>query len=76
MAERDIPYTASDMREIADQVEKIEAAVMGGLDEFPGKNGDWRWGMSVEIYDDMGYVAGVVKPQPDGWLGFYPKAVD
>lgn len=68
---RNIPYTASDLRFIADEIDKVEHAIGG--DELG--DGDWRWGVSVSIHDDDGSVTGTLRPHGDGWLGFYPLAV-
>ncbi|HWK19789.1 MAG TPA: hypothetical protein VNR37_03340 [Microbacteriaceae bacterium] len=44
------------------------------------KDGDWRWGLQVTIWNqdaaDEDDVAGVVAPHGDGWIGFYPKGID
>lgn len=68
---RDYPYTADDLRYIADKVEDITDAIGGGdLTE-----GDWRWGLSVDVFDDGDEIAGQVRPHGDGWIGFYPKGI-
>lgn len=68
---RNIPLTPHDIRDIAIQMEEIEAVI--GCSEIP--DDDWRWGLSVEIRDDADTIVGHVKTHPDGWFGFYPIEV-
>ena len=70
--ERSWPYTAEDLRSIADRVDTVMTALDPQAD-LP--DGDWRWGVTVDIFDDSGDLAGHVKPYGDGWLGFYPGEV-
>lgn len=72
MANRGIPYTSDDLRLAADRVDEIIAAVGDGDLE----DGDWRWGVSVEVTDENGWAIGHVRPFSDGWLGFYPIVVE
>lgn len=67
---RNYPYSADELREIADHVDAIVEALGGG--DLP--DGDWRWGVTVEVWHEDTLV-GHVKPHGDAWLGFYPKAV-
>ena len=72
MSKRDIPYTSNDLRDIANRIDEIVGALGGGdIDD-----GSWIWGLSVDVTDDDGYSVGLVRPHGDGWLGFYPNAVD
>lgn len=68
---RYLPYTSDDLRYIADQVDKITETI--GTDDLT--DGDWRWGLTVDIYDDDGETAGQMSFHGDGWIGFYPKAI-
>lgn len=68
---RDVPFTSSDLRDAADAVDKITADIGG--DDIA--DGDWRWGLTVDIFDDAGDAIGQVRPHGDGWLGFYPRAI-
>lgn len=69
---RTIPYTSDDLRAIADNVEAVVSA-LGPEDGFL-EDGDWRWGVAVDIFDPEGEgIVGQVKPVSDGWFGFYPK---
>lgn len=74
MTNRTIPYTSDDLRAIADRLGEITAAIGG---EEILADDDWRWGLTVEVYDPEvpETVVGYVKPHPDGWLGFYPTEV-
>lgn len=73
MTNRTIPYTSDDLRAIADKLDEIITAI-GDRDILT--DGDWRWGLSVEVFDaDLAQTAGHIKPHPDGWLGFYPTEV-
>lgn len=68
---RDIPYTSDDLRYIAEQIENV-------TDDLPKtdlEDGDWRWGLTVEIFDDGGDTVGQLRPHGDGWIGFYPKEI-
>lgn len=69
---RIIPFTSSDLREAADRIDEVLAVV--GIDELP--DADWRWGLTVDIFDEGGDVIGQLRPHGDGWIGFYPKAID
>lgn len=69
---RDVPFTSGDLRDTADRVDEV-LAVVGG-DDIPDK--DWRWGLTVDIFDDGGDVVGQLRPHGDGWIGFYPKAIE
>lgn len=71
MNNREIPYTSDDLRYIADQMDAVLEVVGEDLTDD-----DWRWGLSVDIFDNAGCLVGQVKPYPDGWLGFYPGTVD
>lgn len=71
MSDRRFPYTSDDLRYIADQIDKVLEVVGGELSDD-----DWRWGLAVDILDDMGDRVGQIKPHGDGWLGFYPRAVN
>lgn len=66
------PHTSLDLQRIAGQLDDINMTI-GDVENIP--DDDWRWGLSVTIYDDSGHIAGHVKPHGDGWLGFYPSAV-
>ena len=68
---RAYPMSSSDLREIADRVDEV-LTVLGGEDLA---DGDWRWGLTVDIPDDAGQIVGQLKPHGDGWIGFYPKEV-
>lgn len=69
---RDVPYTSDDLREIAEQVDRIVKA-LNPEDEYL-EEGDWRWGVIVEVFDpELDVSVGQVKAHGDGWLGFYPK---
>lgn len=68
---REVPYSSSDLRDIADRVDKIVTALNPGDDFLP--EGDWRWGLTVEVFDpDFDTSVGQVKAHGDGWLAFYP----
>jgi hypothetical protein len=70
---RSWPYTPDELRTLADKVEEV----LNTLDpkgDIP--DGDWRWGVTVDILDEHGDPAGTVKPYGDGWLGFYPREVN
>lgn len=69
MTDRNIPYTADDLRYTADQIDIIMAAL--GTDDL--EDGDWRWGLSVDVFDDDNKVTGQIRPNGDGWLGYYPN---
>ncbi len=71
MKDRTIPWTSDDLRTAADEIDKI-LAVINKEDGFL-EEGDWRWGLTVDIIDDIDTVMGTLKPTGDGWLGFYPK---
>ena len=74
---RDYPLTSDDLRHLADRVQDVVTAV-GRPEDGDLKDGDWRWGLSVTIWNldgDDSDVAGYVRPHGDGWLGFYPNAV-
>lgn len=71
MKDRTIPWTSDDLRTAADEIDKI-LAVIAPEDGFL-EEGDWRWGITVDIVDDIDTVMGTLKPTGDGWLGFYPK---
>lgn len=71
MKDRTIPWTSDDLRTAADEIDKI-LAVINPEDGFL-EEGDWRWGITVDIMDDADTVMGTLKPTGDGWLGFYPK---
>lgn len=73
MSDRSIPYTSSDLRRIADQMDEV-IAVLGGVDLLT--DSDWRWGLTVDIFDEFGTRMGQIKPYGDGWLGFYPSEVN
>lgn len=73
---RGYPLTVSDIRYIADRVEEV----LGAIDVEGGvlPDDDWRWGISVTIWNeggDMDDIAGIVAPHGDGYLGFYPTAI-
>lgn len=71
------PYLPDDLRYIADRVEKVLGDVAPGGGDL--EDGDWRWGLSVTIWNpdgDEDDIAGTILPYGDGWLGFYPKAID
>lgn len=68
---RDVPFTSSDLREAADRIDEV-LTVVGGED-LP--DNDWRWGLTVDIFDDASEVVGQLRPHGDGWIGFYPKAI-
>ncbi|HIF05970.1 MAG TPA: hypothetical protein EYQ64_03185 [Gemmatimonadetes bacterium] len=73
---RDYPLTSDDLRHLADRVEEVVSAVGGADGEL--EDGDWRWGLSVTIWNldgDDTDVAGYVRPHGDGWLGFYPRSI-
>lgn len=67
---RDYPYTADDLRRIADQVEQITTAIGD-----PEGVGDWRWGVTVDVFDEDGVTPLGQMRIHDEWLGFYPKAL-
>lgn len=69
---RDFPLTQSDIRDIADRMDAISADIGG--DDI--EDGSWKWGLTVDIFDDAGDVVGQVRPHYDGWLGFYPRAIE
>lgn len=71
MKDRTIPWTSDDLRTAADQIDMI-LAVINPEDGYFGE-GDWRWGLTVDIIDDFDNLMGTLKPTRDGWLGFYPK---
>lgn len=71
MKDRTYPWTSEDLRTTADEIDKV-LAVLNPEDGYL-VDGDWRWGVKVDICDDMDNVIGVLKPVPDGWFGFYPK---
>lgn len=76
MSKRDFPLTSSDLRHIADRVDEIIAAV-GDETDLP--DNDWRWGLSVTVWNQEGDrddIAGVVAPYGDGWIGFYPNGIE
>lgn len=73
---RDYPMTSSDLRYVADRVDEILAVVSPDDGDIP--DGDWRWGLSVTVWNQDGDdhdIAGTVAPHGDGWMGFYPKAI-
>lgn len=70
MSNRTYPYSADELRGIADKIDEVISALGG--DELPA--GDWRWGVTVDIYHEGGLV-GRIKAHGDSWLGFYPQAV-
>lgn len=73
---RDFPMTPDDLRHVADRVDEILAVVNPVGGDIP--DGDWRWGLSVTVWNlggDSGDIAGVVAPHGDGWIGFYPEGV-
>jgi hypothetical protein len=74
MSARTYPYTAEDLRSIADDMDKILATVDPNGDVILGA-GDWRLALTVDITDDGGNSIGQIRPSRDGWLGFYPKEV-
>lgn len=68
---RSWPYMPEDLRALAERVDEILFTIAPDND-LP--DGDWRWGVSVEVVlDDL--VAGHVRPHGDGYLGFYPLEV-
>lgn len=69
---REVPFTSSDLRDVADTLDEITSDIGG--DEIP--DGDWRWGLTVDVFDDADGVVGQVRPHSDGWLGFYPRAIE
>lgn len=69
---RGVPLSAEELRGIADHVEEILTALGG--EDLP--DDDWRWGVSVEVRDEHGYVVGYIKPCNFGYLGFHPAEVD
>lgn len=74
---RDYPLTSSDLRHIADRVDEVLAVVNPEDGELP--DGDWRWGLTVDIWHDDGSaddIAGQIAPNGDGWLGFYPNPIE
>lgn len=73
---RDYPLTSDDLRYLADRTDEILAVVSPEDGEL--KDGDWRWGLSVTVWNqdgDDGDVGGTVAPHGDGWIGFYPKEI-
>lgn len=72
MSDRKIPYTASDLREIADRIDEVTSHI--GENDLA--DGDWRWGLAVSIFDDGDDRTGELRPHGDGWIGFYPIAVE
>lgn len=73
MSNRVYPWTSEDLRRVADKMDVITSEVGKDNEEWPSD--DWRYGLSVEVLDDMDNVIGYVKAYPDGWLGFYPNEV-
>lgn len=71
MKDRTIPWSSDDLRTTADEIDKI-LSVINPEDGFL-EDGDWRWGVTVDVVDDLDYVIGTLKPTGDGWFGFYPK---
>lgn len=73
MNKRSIPYTADDLRTIADKVDEIVAQIGEGLLE----EDDWRWGLIVDVVEpESGEIVGQIRPWGDGWLAFYPHGVE
>lgn len=73
---RDYPLTSDDLRHLADKTDEILAVVAPEGGDL--QDGDWRWGLSVTVWNldgDDGDVAGVVAPHGDGWIGFYPTGI-
>lgn len=72
MEERTYPYTSDDLRYLAAKIDVVLEAV--GTHDLETVD-DWRWGLTVTIFDDGGIPVGEIRPYGDGWLGFYPKGV-
>lgn len=72
MRNREIPYTSDDLRYIADQIDKVSDDI-GNVADIP--DGDWRWGLTVEMTDDGGETVGHLRAYGDGWIGYFPLAV-
>ena len=73
---RDFPLTSDDLRYLADRTDEILAVVSPVDGELP--DNDWRWGLSVTVWNqdgDESDVAGVIAPCGDGWIGFYPNSI-
>ena len=73
MTARSWPYTPEDLRSLADKVDEILAGLNPTGEDLT--DGDWRWGVTVDVFDDGDSPAGQVRPYGDGWLGFYPREV-
>lgn len=71
MTNRTIPMDSETLRNIATQLDTISDAIGCDFDD-----NDWRWGISVNIFDDMGNTIGQVRPHGDGWLGFFPRSLE
>ena len=69
--QRTYPYTPDDLRRIADRIDEITTTI--GAEDLT--EGGWRWGLTVDIYDDEDNLVGQLRPAATGWLGFYPKEV-
>ncbi len=73
---RDYPLTSDELRHIADRIDEVLAVVAPESGDL--LDGDWRWGLTVKIWNQDGDdddIAGVIAPYGDGWFGFYPNAI-
>lgn len=74
IAPRSYPYTADDLRMIADRMDEIEKAIEGGFSAV--EDGSWKWGLSVDVFIDTSEaLAGQLRTDGDGWIGFYPYEI-
>lgn len=71
-SETQVPYTSSDLREIADRMDEI-FEVLSVPEDL--EDDSIYWGVSVEVLLD-GITEGELKSHPDGWIGFYPESWD
>lgn len=65
-----IPYTAEELRALADRVEEITDSL-----NLPSalEDDDYRWGLTCSVFVD-GYVEGLIAAHPDGYFGFFPES--
>lgn len=62
LSEDNLEFIRTQMVDIGRQV---------GRDPSEWSDGDWRWGMTVEIRDESGHLLGTVSVHGDGWWQFH-----
>lgn len=73
MSARTYPYTSDDLRYIADRIDEVLNGIHPVDQDL--KENDWRRGLTVDIFDDANHPVGQIRPEGDGWLGFYLKEI-